>query len=465
MKELSIITFPFIPPEQIFNLLKNNSHFIWLDSCLNNRRDYSLMACNPFLLFKSKKKKISIRKNGMEKLYEGQPLNVLHELMEEYRIPPTSFFAPGALGYFSYDLGCQIETLPDISTDDLNIPDIYLGFYEMVILFDHKRKNIRLISMDVRGSKQREFESLSRNLAAQLKTISLQKEKMEEVSFTIDKISSNITYREYIKAVKKIKSYIAAGDVYQINFSRRIEAEGVFPADRLYLKLRKVNPTSFSGFFDTGDFCILSNSPELFIKKKGCMITSLPMKGTRPRGKNKKEDNRYASQLLLSEKDKAELIMIVDLERNDMGKVCKYGSIRVENIRNLEKYRTVFQTTSLIKGRLTKGLGQVDLLKAVFPGGSITGAPKIRAMEIIEDIEPNKRAFYTGSMGYLGFNGNMELNILIRTLLLKGRHLYYPVGGGIVWDSVPDEEFEETQTKAKALFLALGYESEKFISF
>ena len=181
-----------------------------------------------------------------------------------------------------------------------------------------------------------------------------------------------------------------------------------------------------------------------------------PMKGTRPRGKTPKRDAAYRRELLASEKDRAELVMIVDLERNDIGRVCRYGSVKVKKLRQMESYRTVFQTTSVIEGVLRDGITSVDLLRASFPGGSITGAPKIRAMEIIEELEPHKRAFYTGSMGYIGFNGNMEMNIMIRTILLKDSRLYYPVGGGVVWDSTPEGEYEETITKAGALFLTLG---------
>jgi len=465
MKDLFVSKLPFIPPEKVFAFLKKKDHFIWLDSCMELKNRFSVMAFEPFLIFSSKKKKISLHENGSEKLFEAEPLVVLEELLSRYMIPRTSFFSPGALGYFAYDLGWQLEKLPDAAADDLSLPDIYLGFYQSVILFDHGAKNIQVISANTGGLKKKDFENSCQKTADMLNKIgSMHQPGIGNSSLRIDKITSNMGYPEYVKGVEKIRDYITEGDVYQVNFARRIEAEGVFPGDEIYLKLRSVNPTSFSAFFDAGNFQILSNSPELFVKKSGSRITTVPMKGTRPRGKNRKEDALLRKELLLSEKEKAELVMIVDLERNDIGRVCRFGSVRVKNLRRMEKYETVFQTTSAIEGCLREEVSQAGLLRATFPGGSVTGAPKIRAMEIIEELEPCKRAFYTGSMGYVGFNGDMELNLLIRTILLKDSRLYYPAGGGIVWDSVPDEEFRETQAKAEALFLTLGAGHENILS-
>ncbi|MCM8762546.1 MAG: aminodeoxychorismate synthase component I [Candidatus Omnitrophica bacterium] len=439
---------PFVPPEKLFLALKNRRSFIWLDTALKNIENrYSLIAFEPFLILKSKRDKVIIEEKAGIKNYSGDPLIYLDELLKRYPLPSKTFFCPGALGYFSYDLGWQIEKLPDIAIDDLDIPDICLGFYDAVLVIDHKEKCLSIVSMDK--------PSLTEKKGI-IKKISDTPLEIEKSPIEIKKVSSNMSYNQYIDAIEKIKEYIANGDVYQINFAQRIEAEGVFPPETIYTKIRKVNPTSFSGYFNTGDFYLLSNSPELFLKKQGMKVYTKPMKGTRPRGKTKEEDERYRKELIKSIKEKAELLMIVDMERNDLGKVCRYGTVKVPGLRQIERYKTVFQATSLIEGDIRKNKGVVDLLRASFPGGSITGAPKVRAMEIIEELEPHKRAFYTGSMGYIGFNGNIELNILIRTILLKGKKLYYPVGGGIVWDSKPSAEYKETLTKAKALFLTLG---------
>jgi len=448
---------PFVPPEKLFHTLKERNYFIWLDTCLHDRsQKFSVLAFDTFLVFKSKGKRITVSANGSEKKFYGNPFEALNSLMKKYGRDYPGFFSPGALGFFSYDLGWQIEKLPDKGIDDLELPDICLGFYDTIFLIDHRKKCLEVLSANLPGEKERSFKLSFREKTGLIKEMPAGGSMREECAADIKKFSSNVSYKQYIKSIGKIKDYIASGDVYQINFAQRLEAEGVFSPEAIYKRIRKVNPTAYSGYFNAGEFLLLSNSPEIFLRKEGMEVMTKPMKGTRPRGMSRPEDERYRKELMASAKDKAELVMIVDLERNDIGKVCRYGTVKVRKLQQVESYKTVFQTTSLVEGVLNEGVSQVDLLKAAFPGGSITGAPKIRAMEIIEELEPNKRAFYTGSMGYLGFNGNMELNILIRTILLKGNRLYYPVGGGIVWDSSPEAEYEETMTKAKSLFLTLG---------
>jgi para-aminobenzoate synthetase component 1 len=261
-------------------------------------------------------------------------------------------------------------------------------------------------------------------------------------------ITSNFKREDYISAINKAKEYIRNGDIYQVNLSQRFSCRIKQEPFAIYERLSGINPSCFSSFFNFGAFHIVSASPDL--------VRTRPMKGTRPRGATHSEDARLRGDLLRSNKDKAELMMIVDLERNDLGRVCKYGSIDVKSIRNIEAYATVFQTTADVTGRLKEDKDRVDLIKACFPGGSITGAPKIRAMEIIEELEPTKRNIYTGSIGYMGFDGSMDLNIAIRTILIKNKTAYFQVGGGIVADSMPELEFDETLTKAKALINALG---------
>lgn len=456
--KLCIEKYPFIPPEKLFLVLKDRRYFVWLDSTLKNRENrYSVIAFEPFLVFKSKKDRVVVEEKAGIKTFWRCPLEYLDELLKKYSLSYQDFFGPGAFGFFSYDLGWQIEKLPDIGIDDINIPDICLGFYDTVYVIDHRERCLYLISSGIEGTEK--FNEKKKIIKEMPSCFSIPDDRPVEIK----KVFSNMSYSQYIRAVEKIKHYIAKGDVYQINLAQRIEGEGVFPPEVIYSRIRKVNPTSFSGYFKGDDFYLLSNSPELFLKKEGRVVITKPMKGTRPRGKNSYEDEKYRKELIKSVKDKAELLMIVDMERNDLGKICSYGSVRVKKLRQIESYKTVFQATSLIEGRMKEGKGFVDLLKATFPGGSITGAPKIRAMEIIEELEPHKRSFYTGCMGYIGFNGNVELNILIRTILLKGNKLYYPVGGGIVWDSKPEAEYEETITKARALFLTLGGDYEKYL--
>ncbi|MCD5401764.1 aminodeoxychorismate synthase component I, partial [candidate division NPL-UPA2 bacterium] len=267
--------------------------------------------------------------------------------------------------------------------------------------------------------------------------------------------SSNFVKEDYLKAVRKAKEYIGAGDIYQVNLSQRLSADLSILPFELYKRLRQINPAPFASFLNFDGIAIVSASPERFLCLRGRQVETRPMKGTRPRGQDRREDERQKAELLNSEKDKAELVMIVDLERNDLGRVCEYGSVRLREPRTLEPYATVFQTTATVEGMLRKGKDRVDLLKATFPGGSITGAPKVRAMEIIDELEPTKRNLYTGSLGYLSFSGEMDLNIVIRTFLLKEGKAYFQVGGGIVADSDPEAEYEETLDKAKALIEAV----------
>jgi para-aminobenzoate synthetase component 1 len=272
----------------------------------------------------------------------------------------------------------------------------------------------------------------------------------------LSRTESNFTKEDYILAIKKAKEYIRKGDIYQVNLSQEFRAKTDLPGFAIYKRLRQISPSYFSAYLDCQDFQILSSSPESFLRLEGNAVSSRPMKGTRPRSKNKLDDLRFKQELLESAKDKAELIMIVDLERNDLGRVCSYDSIGVSELRQLEEYSTVFQTTATVCGRLHKNKDRIDLLRACFPGGSITGCPKIRAMEIIEELESNRRNVYTGSLGYLSFSGTMDLNILIRTILKKEDELYFSAGGGIVADSKPEDEYQETLVKAKAMIKAIN---------
>jgi para-aminobenzoate synthetase component 1 len=269
-------------------------------------------------------------------------------------------------------------------------------------------------------------------------------------------LRSNFTHDDYIRAVETAREYITSGEIYQVNLSQRFEGGLTTPPYDLYQKLRAINPAPFAAYLNCDGVTVLSASPERFLKLDGDRVETRPMKGTRPRGRSAAEDATLAAELQASIKDRAENVMIVDLERNDLGKVCGIGTVNVSELCTLEKYATVFQLTSCVEGRLGGSKNRIDLLEACFPGGSITGAPKIRAMEIIDELEPTRRSVYTGSIGYLSFSGQMDLNIVIRTILVKNDRVYLQVGGGIVYDSEPEAEYQETLHKAKALFQALN---------
>jgi para-aminobenzoate synthetase component 1 len=270
------------------------------------------------------------------------------------------------------------------------------------------------------------------------------------------KLAANFSHDGYLRAVANAREYICAGDIFQVNLSQRFDVDINISPYELYKCLRKINPAPFASYLNFEGVSIVGASPERFLKLRGDLVETRPIKGTKPRGRTPEEDQALAQSLLRSVKDRAENIMIVDLERNDIGRVCRYGTVRVAELAILETYPTVFHLTSTVVGQLGEGKHRLDLLKATFPGGSITGAPKVRAMEIIDELEPTRRSVYTGALGYLGFNGDMDLNIVIRTIIIKDGRAYFQVGGAIVYDSVPEAEYIETLDKGKALMQALG---------
>jgi para-aminobenzoate synthetase component 1 len=260
--------------------------------------------------------------------------------------------------------------------------------------------------------------------------------------------------------VETAREYICAGDIFQVNLSQRFETDITISSYELYKRLRKINPAPFANYFGFDGVSIVGASPERFLKLRGDWVETRPIKGTKPRGKTSQEDDELAQSLLASVKDRAENVMIVDLERNDIGRVCRYGTVRVTELAILETYPTVFHLTSTVVGQLREDRNRIDLLKATFPGGSITGAPKVRSMEIIDELEPTRRSVYTGSLGYLSFNGNMDLDIVIRTIIVKNDRAYFQVGGAITYDSNPEAEYIETLDKGRAMMQALGLSPE-----
>ncbi len=460
-----------LSPVEAFELLQGEQGIFFLDSSLNpyGLGRYSFLGCNPFLVFKSKGREIEIIEEGKKKAYQtGDPFEALRDILNRYRMSPlpnSPPFTGGAVGYFGYDLCHFIETLPSHSLDDLSLPDCYLAFYDALLIFDRGENKTYISSCGLK-------KTSARDLKAKLASGRKQSESRPKVPSPgrvsgfrpggtgkgekeiPGGLSSNFIKEDYLKAVRKAKDYIGAGDIYQVNLSQRLSTDLSVSPFELYRRLRRINPAPFSSFLNFAGTAVVSASPERFLCLRGRKVETRPMKGTRPRGEDARGDERLKTELLKSEKDKAELVMIVDLERNDLGRVCEYGSVRVRGPRTLESYATVFQTTATIEGVLSKGRDRIDLLKATFPGGSITGAPKVRAMEIIDELEPTKRNIYTGCLGYLSFTGEMDLNILIRTFLVQEGRAYFQVGGGIVADSDPEAEYEETLDKAKALIEA-----------
>jgi len=442
-----------LKPLDIFTVLGRQRNCFFLDSSLDTNAlgRYSFLGIEPFYILQTKGE---------------DPFPILKKITDQYKISVRKNkipFLAGAVGYLSYDTGLLLEKKIKIKPkEELGIPDCSFGFYNTIVIVDHLKRFLHIFSTGFPEKKYHLAKSLSEQNFKRIYKLICQVQTPRYGGGRIklcgreQKLTSNFDKKEYLAAIKKAKEYIRRGDIYQVNLSQQFMAKSRLSGFEIYRRLRKVSPTCFSAYLDGGNFQVLSSSPERFLSLEDDLVVTRPMKGTRPRHMDPLKDALLRRQLLKSGKDKAELTMIVDLERNDLGRVCSYDSVKVAKIRQLEKYSTVFQTTATIEGRLHKNKDRTDLLRACFPGGSITGCPKIRAMEIIEELEPGRRSIYTGILGYLSFSGNMDFNILIRTILKKENRLYFGVGGGIVADSRPEAEYEETLVKARAMLAAIS---------
>ena len=427
---------------ELYTIFKEEDYSFILDSSLNNSLGrYSFISARPFKLLKY---------NSNE-----QPLERLRTELNRYQAQNKTElpFVGGAVGYLSYDLSHSIEELPQTAKSDFELPDLYFGLYNWVLVVDHWQEEVYFASPDLDKTAE---QKMKREVISEIQTTEKDNISQQLCSnIEYNDLESNFTRADYIAAIKQVQDYIAAGEIYQANLSQKFTGRVNCSGYQLYKRLREISPAPFGSFLQFPRFEILSNSPERFIKVRNNRIETRPIKGTRPRGKTEKEDEQMRQELLASEKDKAELLMIVDLERNDLAKISKVGSVKVPELYQLEEYENVHHLVATIKAELKDNKDIVDLIKAVFPGGSITGAPKVRAMEIIDELEPNQRNIYTGAIGYLGFDGNLDLNIAIRTILKRGPKISFQVGGGITWDSDPVAEYKETLYKGEAIIKAV----------
>ena len=452
---------------EIFELFHSQPHSFFLDSGMDPRRlgRYSFIGTDPFLVMKSRGNQVTLIQPDRKENEQGNPFDILHNLLETYRLdslPSPIPFWGGAVGYFSYDLCHFIERLPTSAVDDLKLPESYFGFYDTVVVFDNLENKTYVASTGfpelnekqrLKRARLRLEEMKSRLYSPLSHTPETYPDNVEKTAEAV--LKSNFTPEGYMEAVNRVREYIAAGDVFQVNISQRFETELTVSPYELYRRLRQINPAPFASYLNFDGVTIVSASPERFLRVDGDWVETRPIKGTRPRGKNPVEDAMLAQELLNSAKDHAENVMIVDLERNDLGRVCQYGTVKVTELAILETFPTVFHLTSTVIGKLHPDKKRIDLLKATFPGGSITGAPKVRAMEIIDELEPTRRSVYTGAIGYLGFGGNLDINIVIRTFIIKANKAYFQVGGGIIYDSSAEAEYQETLDKARALIQSL----------
>jgi para-aminobenzoate synthetase component 1 len=450
---------------QCFEVFAGRPFSFFLDSGMDPGKlgCYSFMGSDPFLVLRSRGDEVSLIRDGIEEVKRVNPFDVLGELLEAYSLDGGQAglpFVGGAVGYFSYDLCHFIERLPSTAVDDLSLPECYLAFYDAMVAFDHLEEKAYMVTTGFpelgESRRQRRMEMKLKELKSQV--LNCPPLSTAEENFVGENmvLKSNFSHEGYLQAVATAREYICAGDIFEVNLSQRFEADLSMSPYELYKRLRKINPAPFANYFNFDGVSIVGSSPERFMKVRGDWVETRPIKGTRPRGKSPDEDQALAQELLTSVKDRAENMMIVDLERNDIGRVCRYGTVKVTELAILETYPTVFHLTSTVVGRLSEGKSRIDLLKATFPGGSITGAPKVRAMEIIDELEPTRRSVYTGSLGYLSFGGDMDLDIVIRTMIVKGGRTYFQVGGAVVYDSEPEAEYIETLDKSRALIQALG---------
>lgn len=454
----------------------------------SNIARYSYLGFGEKLIFRSKDDLIEILKDheGIGERerdpapsgpFHGNPYFELKQLLDKQPgtrcgdIPGLPQYWGGAMGYFSYDMGRHFEVMPSLTEDDLKVPDAYFMFFNRVIAFDYLEGTMRIV-ITALPEENSDAEKAYEKACGELEIIREKLEKawvaedMEELKFDRALQNTflpecNLTKEAFEDMVEKAKEYIRAGDIFQVNLSLRLAKKTGLNPFFIYKVLRQVNPSPYMSYIDFGDLQLVSSSPELLVRLRGDLAETRPIAGTRKRGLSREEDEALALELVSNEKERAEHIMLVDLERNDLGRVCLYGSVEVNELMVIEEYSHVMHIVSNVRGRLAETRDRFDLFRACFPGGTITGAPKIRSMEIIEELEPTRRGPYTGSVGFLGYAGEMEMNIVIRTILMKDGKAYVQAGAGIVADSAPEREYLESMKKAEALLRTLELAEER----
>jgi para-aminobenzoate synthetase component I len=438
---------------------------------------YSFVTANPFIIFRSFGSRCEITSfqapNARRQTQFGNPWHLLGALMARYELLDeidSPFPLGGAFGCWGYDLKNFTEPkLPRRAVNDLDLPDCHVGFYDSLVVFDHQLGKAVIIStgLDADGSRS-EMRAVAQadfwrtRLCRDAAVVSQKNRPVELGARTVAPPLSNLSRAEFIARVRQAQRYIRSGDIYQVNLSQRLTATPPFSGWELFQRLSTVSPAPFSAYFDCHDFEIASSSPEQFLRLSGSHIMTRPIKGTRPRGADPTRDAQLAYELQTSTKELAELVMITDLLRNDLGRICEYGSVQVPELARLEKFAQVQHLVSTVEGRLRPDVTHFGALASCFPGGSITGAPKFRAMEIIDELEPVSRGPYCGCLGCLGFNRESQLNITIRTAICKDGLAHFNVGAGIVADSNAEAEYAETLAKAAGFLTALAVLGQPF---
>ncbi len=440
----------YVPASRIFDQLYQEKDAVFLDSSLKNKLGrYSIIGFRPYL---SLVKGETFTINGKEAEVSFE--EYLKEYLKSHFTEETSDLpiTRGAIGYFSYDYGRKKEGVKTRHPKEVDIPDCILQFYDCFVIEDLQKGCLYAVAngeLEPAKEAMERIETLARQAAEEPAAV----EKNSSLGDL--KVFPNFEKEEYKQAIDRMIQYIIEGDIYIANMTQHLKLKSKISPYEMFLRLRAKNPSPFGGYYNYGDFQIVSASPERFLSVEKGHVKTRPIKGTRPRGRDEKEDAFYRQELMDSEKDQSELLMIVDLERNDLNRVCVPGSVKVTELFSIEEYATVFHLISNVEGDLAEGMTLMDLIEAAFPGGSITGAPKLRAMEIIDELEHGRRNLYTGSLGYLTLSGNCDFNIVIRTAVYQNGSYYLGAGGGITYESDLEFEYEETLQKAKALLEAL----------
>ncbi|MCD6232450.1 anthranilate synthase component I [Candidatus Aerophobetes bacterium] len=428
---------------------------------------YSFLGTSPSLIFMSKKRGIKIIKKGETKnlVMEDDPLKFLRRIMNKFTVVTLStlpLFSGGMVGYIGYDVIRFWEDIPEKNPDELNLPDSFFTLSDTFLIFDHLKHKIKIVSYAFLDEKRSVLASY-KEAKEKIDKIITKLKRPSSSSFSLPQqlkrekniFQSNFTLQSFTEKVKKAKKYIKKGDIFQVVLSQRFKRKIKASSFNIYRSLRSLNPSPYMYYLRGGDFEIIGSSPEIFVRKEGRKVSLRPIAGTRYRGKNAQEDKALIKSLLSDPKERAEHTMLVDLGRNDLGRVCTYGTVKTTELFSVEKYSHVMHLVSNIEGKLKKGMDQYDLLQACFPAGTVSGAPKVRAMEIIDELENCARGPYAGALGYFSFSGNMDTCIIIRTIIVKNKIAYIQAGAGIVADSSPEKEYQETLNKAGALFKAI----------
>ena len=454
-------------PVSAFKKIGSGEYSFLLESVEGGERmaRFSFLGSGTNLVIKSKGRSVEIVRDGERKEFDLEPeRDVLHilkqELSELKYVPDPDLprFCGGAVGFIGYDMVRFFEDLPDSTTDDLDLPDCTLIFTDTLLIFDHVKHRIRVVcNARIDGDPDSAYDQAIRKIDAFIEQLRCPADvNYEKRQVSSPEISSNFTREGFEDAVLKCKEYIAAGDVIQVVLSQRFSTKVTADPFDVYRALRSLNPSPYMYYLAYGDTKLIGSSPEILVTEERGNVTVRPIAGTRPRGASEQEDLALEKELLKDEKERAEHIMLVDLGRNDIGRVCRYGTVAVDELMCIERYSHVMHIVSNVKGRLKVDKDQFDLLRACFPAGTVSGAPKIRAMEIIDELEPTRRGPYAGAIGYFSYSGDMDTCITIRTILIQGDTAYVQAGAGIVADSDPALEYQETQNKAMAMIKALS---------